>query len=470
MRKFFQRSDPDQKGIVSEERFRAFCRRSGLQEVLTTSEIRTLMERLKKRRGKLHGANVLDYERLVVILSCFILFRFLYLLSKNAESIPHSRGEAVLAKIQDAVVETANAGRPFLALCSLTDQKLTGFMSPAELLHTFKMMGITVTSEEFRSIQELLPSSAISNEGNVDYRELFWIVQTQTTQGTQFYPDTDGTHRFNFPPKAMSFSPNRNASNPFSTFTPIPQNTNRYHPELETIGFEKSTMSTPIGTFVSTPLKSDLTRRDYLDPPQKNQHISDLIGKVKSAIAEKNRLWGTKFHLQKQFEVYDSDMSGYVSLSIFQTILDNLSVALSAPEIYLIRSQYGRYQDDTMDYLRFCQDVNNPWGSAKFTPSTSLQNSLGAPRRFPNVRTFLPPPSRLSETLRSLRNSGRDPRDIFQAYDLDNTGMVNFPLPSNHLIISIGRSSKIQGGCSEVRITSDFIATLGCNRKLRLYF
>jgi Ca2+-binding EF-hand superfamily protein len=63
VRKFFQRSDPDQRGVVSEERFRAFCRRSGLQEVLTTSELRTLMERLRKRRGKMHGGIVLDYER-----------------------------------------------------------------------------------------------------------------------------------------------------------------------------------------------------------------------------------------------------------------------------------------------------------------------------------------------------------------------------------------------------------------------
>jgi Ca2+-binding EF-hand superfamily protein len=63
VRKFFQRSDPDQRGVVSEERFRAFCRRSGLQEVLTTAEVRTLMERLRKRRGKLHGGVVLDYER-----------------------------------------------------------------------------------------------------------------------------------------------------------------------------------------------------------------------------------------------------------------------------------------------------------------------------------------------------------------------------------------------------------------------
>jgi Ca2+-binding EF-hand superfamily protein len=362
----------------------------------------------------------------------------LYLLSKNAESVPHSRGEAVLARIQDAAVETANAGRPFLALCSLTDQKLTGFMSPAELLHTFKMMGITVTPEELRSVQELLPSSAVSKEGSVDYRELFWIVQTQSTQGTQFYPDTDGTHRFNFPPKAMSFSPNRNASNPFSTFTPIPSSTTRYLPDLETVGFDKSLMSTPIGTFMSTPLKADQSRRDHhSDPPQRNRHVSDIIAKVRGAIAEKNRLWGTKFHLQKQFEVYDGDQSGYVSLAIFQTILDDLSVPLSASDIYMIRSRYGRTEYDAIDYLEFCQEVTNSWEVSK--PSTSLQTSLAASRTFSTSRAFLPPPSRLSETLRSLRNSGRDPRDIFQAYDLDNTGMVSRTFLRNTAHLTLDR-------------------------------
>ena len=68
VRKFFQRSDPDQKGVVSEERFRAFCRRSSLQEVLTASEVRTLIERLRKRRAGrsrvgYHGGVVIDYER-----------------------------------------------------------------------------------------------------------------------------------------------------------------------------------------------------------------------------------------------------------------------------------------------------------------------------------------------------------------------------------------------------------------------
>ena len=68
VRKFFQRSDPDQRGIVTEERFRAFCRRSSLQETLTASELRTLIERLRKRRpgrsrsGYQSGV-VIDYER-----------------------------------------------------------------------------------------------------------------------------------------------------------------------------------------------------------------------------------------------------------------------------------------------------------------------------------------------------------------------------------------------------------------------
>ena len=68
VRKFFQRSDPDQRGVVTEERFRAFCRRSSLQECLTASELRTLIERLRKRRSGrsrvgYHSGVVIDYEK-----------------------------------------------------------------------------------------------------------------------------------------------------------------------------------------------------------------------------------------------------------------------------------------------------------------------------------------------------------------------------------------------------------------------
>lgn len=94
IRKFFSRSDPDGKGVVSEERFRAFvrfvcillmiyahgvltilgCRRSGLQENLTTSELRRLIEKLKRARtvgGPQSATNVtmIDYERLCRMLT-----------------------------------------------------------------------------------------------------------------------------------------------------------------------------------------------------------------------------------------------------------------------------------------------------------------------------------------------------------------------------------------------------------------
>jgi hypothetical protein len=302
-------------------------------------------------------------------------------------------------------------------------------MSTAELLHTFKMMGVTVTPEEFRSLQELLPSSAVSKEGSIDYRELFWIIQTQTTHGTQFYPDTDASHRFNFPPRTISFPPSQNASNPFSPFTPIPGNKTRYLPELDTVGYDKSVVSTPIGTFMTTPLKSDSfrgTRESYTEPPQRKHESIDILTKVKAAIIEKSRQWGTKFHLQKQFEVYDGELSGYVPLVIFQTILEDLSVPLSGSDIYAIRSRYAR-TGDIIDYLEFCQDlkvIERDREVSKHTLSSAPHPASIDRTRTLSSRSFLPPASRLAETLRSLRNSGRDPRDIFQAYDLDNTGMV----------------------------------------------
>eukprot|EP00981_Chlorochromonas_danica_P008825 scaffold2312_cov165-Ochromonas_danica.AAC.65 len=62
VRRFFQRSDPELKGIVSEERFRAFLRRSGLQDNLTASELRRLTEKLK-RKTSIGGEVQIDYEK-----------------------------------------------------------------------------------------------------------------------------------------------------------------------------------------------------------------------------------------------------------------------------------------------------------------------------------------------------------------------------------------------------------------------
>lgn len=293
-------------------------------------------------------------------------------------------------------------------------------MSQTELLHTFKMMGINITPEEFRSLQELLPPSAISKEGNIDYRELFWMIQTQSAHGTQFYSDSDGNHRFNFPPKSMAFSTSR-LPNSFPSYSPIPTNHSRLLPDLDKLGLERSILSTPIGTFVSTPLKSEFIESNSNSSLFRKQ-LSDLIGNVRRAVSERSRMCGTNYQIQKQFEAFDGDITGFVSLVIFQRILEDLAVPLSSSDIYLIKSRYGQIGEEKVDYLEFCRELN----ISMEIPNYSTMRTSGDGFKTTPSSTFLPAASRLSQTLRMLRNSGKDPRDIFQAYDLDNTGMVWF--------------------------------------------
>lgn len=67
VRRFFQRSDPDFKGVASEERFRSFLRRSGLQEALTAAELRRFTDKLKKKgTGKDRYESFIDYEKYVL--------------------------------------------------------------------------------------------------------------------------------------------------------------------------------------------------------------------------------------------------------------------------------------------------------------------------------------------------------------------------------------------------------------------
>ena len=67
VKRFFIRGDEEGKDVVGEERFRAFIRRSGLQDRLTTREIRRLLGKFRRRvaiRGSgLRGTAMIDYIR-----------------------------------------------------------------------------------------------------------------------------------------------------------------------------------------------------------------------------------------------------------------------------------------------------------------------------------------------------------------------------------------------------------------------
>lgn len=162
VRRYFQKHDTDGKGTVTEERFRSFLRRSGLQDRLTVAELRRLVEKLRRKRlGKDKTLNVVDYEK------------FLHHLSGIPDSIPNSRSQDVLQKLQDAAAVSTADGRPFITLCSLVDNRSTGYISKEELIHTAKIMDCFLTNGEIDALKELVPRAfKAGNGGQIDYTSL----------------------------------------------------------------------------------------------------------------------------------------------------------------------------------------------------------------------------------------------------------------------------------------------------------
>jgi hypothetical protein len=61
VRRFFSKTDNLGSGIVSEERFKAFCKKSGLDEVLNASEIHRVIENIRQQKG--NDIHFVDYEK-----------------------------------------------------------------------------------------------------------------------------------------------------------------------------------------------------------------------------------------------------------------------------------------------------------------------------------------------------------------------------------------------------------------------
>lgn len=390
VRRFFQRADPDHKGVVSEERFRAFLRRSGLQDSLTASELRRLSEKLK-RRGPVGAEAILDYEK------------FCQMMTLVTESIPKSKADIVFSRFQDAAVSSATAGRSFMNLCSLVDLRLTGKISKDELVHIAKMMACHLTAYDVEAMLELLPAGSVGADQLIDYRMLQSFLQSYQLRDPSLC-EIEPTAALNASWAGGRGLLNNSMSGALPAYaTP---GTNLYM-SLQGDQLLSRSLTTPLGYSVSTPFPDHQTLGAS---PSKQSGAYDrilrqLVNRIVRALDQRERQRGS-LSLRHRFEQMDSLNTGLVSVRGLQSALDDIGVGLNPSELQTVHGLYGRPNEDSVYYDSFCRLIE----SAGAAPENQQQPS------YITDRTLM--------RLRDLRAEGRSPRDMFEAYDLDRLGLV----------------------------------------------
>jgi hypothetical protein len=144
-------------------------------------------------------------------------------------------------------------------------------------------------------------------------------------------------------------------------------------------------------------------------------------------VDDKTRTWGAPFALRKDFELYDKSNSGLLPLRTVQSILEELGMVLTASDLYAISSTYGRDLDDKVYYDSLCRAVDN-WQQLKPAAWQGTADGLPPRRGAPASAASSPPyvnPAVIARLV-ELRERGRDPRDLFEAMDINSTGMVGW--------------------------------------------
>jgi Ca2+-binding EF-hand superfamily protein len=455
VRRFFEHSDPEGRGVVTDDRFRTFCRRSGLQDKLTLAEIRLLIEKLRTRRGAIGGDRLgvsVDYERFCDLLSD--IGGYDAGLNGRVGSGAHSnesRAESILIKLQDAAAASAAAGRAFPALCSLLDQRGTGWLLRDEFVHVAKMMGMVLSLEDIEMLTSLLPATGLDGEQSISHREILRLLeeyaprsalsgdllrQTPSHLGLGTPGPMTGSaarHHFDFEHTALRHGGALPQYASPRISTPMVYN----YPG--TVG-PGGALATPGGGLLRTPFGAATpgtvggaggVAAVY------NESVASVAERLRlaqSSRARTSRDWegsgGSGGSLMRQCEAMDINGRGVLPVRSFQALADGLGVPLSAPELYALSQLFGRpgsHGEEAIEYLPLCAIVDG--GRAAL--STIGGHAIGA------VTSALYPqtPSAGSQSiymtdwtfrrLRELKGNGQDPRDMFEAIDLDRVGLIN---------------------------------------------
>jgi Ca2+-binding EF-hand superfamily protein len=410
IRKYFKKHDTEKRGSVTEERFRSFCRRSGLLEKLTVSELRRLIEKLKKKWIK-DKSSVIDYEK------------FCHHLAGGVDSIPFSRSEDSLVKLKNAVTKSSLSGRPFLSLCSLVDPRLTGVITVQELVHIAKMMDCVLLNSDVDAIKSIVPEAFKDRSGTtIDYRELNFVLQSYTPRSDRGM-DRSFAGAGNFPFETMrEKEPFRDLNLTNRSLGALPSYASPWGGNLGStqggnIGGGSTTIprgrggldlsaSRPMSASMYTPAGFPLNNMippvdvggrggfdrslggfeerergfdrgaDRGKDPLYMRILMGIADKVTVAVTERGRNSGSPFSLLKHFEVYDNG-HGLIAERPFEGTLDAFGVSLSASDLHVLYERFGRSEDDKVDYQAFCffiEDCNRSLSASYENEKLSLHN------------------------------------------------------------------------------------------------
>jgi Ca2+-binding EF-hand superfamily protein len=427
VRRFFERSDPSGRGLVSDDRFRTFCRRSGLQDILTLSDVRRLVERLRRRRpsGQDRSAVMVDYEKF-----CEMLQDTANAVLENGGDRPGGkdfRAEAVLLRLQDAAAASANEGRAFPALCSLLDQRNTGYLLRDELIHVAKMMGTTLTAVEVEMLMGLLPAHGLGDGGNsLAYAELLKLMSDYIPRSalsgdlmqrtpSAATPVNSGMRRsFDFEHTALRPS----GALPLYASPRAPTSA----PAYGTV--DQVSLLAPEGSHVRTPMVHPSSAVAF------EPNVVTVAERLRVAQDARARNYGRSsgagmgssqsLNLARQCEVLDMDGRGFLPMRSLQALTDGLGVALSSTDIAAIRAMFGSNDaDDCVDYKKFCDFVQN---ASYPTPIVPLAQENIAPPT-PGQPMYMS--DWTLKRLKAAKAAGQNPRDLFEAIDIERCGLVD---------------------------------------------
>ena len=384
IRRFFARYDPDSKGFVSEERFRAFLRRSGLQDRMAAAELRRVVESLRKKTKSSSGGGpsvTVDYETLCRKLAAAAL------------DGPATRAELILKKLQDAAVGSAATGRPFMNLCALVDTKFRGFITREEFLLATKMMSCPLSLVELETLRELLPAGAYGADGMVDYREINHLMTNNTPRNSNLFDI--GPRGFAAPATGYSTG----------LFTPHTQ-ADRF--TQAALGATANPVRSSLGMSFGGPMGGAGGRG-----MGGSRGAAGMVSGGTDLLTRVARVLGSSAPLRRVLEAYADEgaapyflSTGMAPGAALVSALEDCGVPVSAVESMALQQAYGRPDDDAVNAEAFCEAVDGGRSGRGRGEAVYAGARVGA-------------------RLRELQAEGRNPRDFFEAYDLDRSGMVS---------------------------------------------